>query len=339
MSHQQSPLFTAHRHPLVPPWRRFAILSQHGKDHTPSLDKIPKSPSETTTSPPTNTGPGGHGDGLFSLRRRVSQRERAQDDAENSNGLHPATPKSMSGSIIPPLFDMTALGTCACDSPEPLRIGVVWYLNVHSRPPYQWQCCEALLYPYMLLLSWTAPGGGRGVVTLDLLNCMEVRSVPSPTHSSAREDVGTIAARTQAVEGQGPDLMESLCPFQLLYTDGVERLAAESARKRVRWVSAVWEALDHSFTLPKCSKPGSPRGSIRTIHLITSTSTCGSTSCSASTVFSPLLHTIPSISDLSDRMMVPYPTIHTCTQATPRLLLQVEVALCGILVQHLCTYI
>jgi hypothetical protein len=92
----------------------------------------------------------------------------------------------------------------------------------------------------MLLLSWIAPGGGRGVVTLDLLNCTEVRSVPSPPHSSAREDVGTIAARTQVAEGQGPDLMELLCPFQLLYTDGVERLAAESARKRVRWVSAVW---------------------------------------------------------------------------------------------------
>ncbi|KAI6104896.1 hypothetical protein EV401DRAFT_628055 [Pisolithus croceorrhizus] len=172
-------------------------------------------------------------------------------------------------------------------------------------------------YPHMLLLSWIALGGGRGVVTLDSLNCTEVRLVPSPTHSNAREDVGTIAARTQVVEGQGPDLMELLCPFQLLYTNSVERLAAESARKRVRWVSAVWKALDRSFTLPKCSKPGSPRGSIRTIHLITNASTCGSTSCSAFTVFAPLLHIIPSVSDLSDRMMVPYPAIHMCTQATP----------------------
>ena len=95
----------------------------------------------------------------------------------------------------------------------------------------------------MLLLSWIAPGGGRGIVTLDLLNCTEVRSVPSPTHSSAREDVGTVAALTQSDEGSGSgsqSLMELLCPFQLLYGDGVERLAAESARERVRWVSAIW---------------------------------------------------------------------------------------------------
>jgi hypothetical protein len=49
----------------------------------------------------------------------------------------------------------------------------------------------------MLVLSWIAPAGGRGVVTLDLLNCTEVRSVPSPTHPSAADDVGTIAAREQ----------------------------------------------------------------------------------------------------------------------------------------------
>jgi hypothetical protein len=95
----------------------------------------------------------------------------------------------------------------------------------------------------MLLLSWIAPGGGRGIVTLDLLNCTEVRSVPSPTHSSAREDVGTVAALAQSDGSSGSgsqSLMELLCPFQLLYGDGVERLAAESARERVRWVSAIW---------------------------------------------------------------------------------------------------
>jgi hypothetical protein len=92
----------------------------------------------------------------------------------------------------------------------------------------------------VLLLSWIAPGGGRGVVTLDLLNCTEVRSVPSPTHPSAKEDVGTIAALAQIAEGSSAPLMDVLCPFQLLYGDGVERLAAESARERVRWVSAVW---------------------------------------------------------------------------------------------------
>lgn len=86
------------------------------------------------------------------------------------------------------------------------------------------------------------PGGGRGVVTLDLVHCNEVRSVPSPSHPSARDDIGTIAARLQMSQGEvvDYDLLEMLCPFQLLYSDGVERLGAESARERVRWVSAIW---------------------------------------------------------------------------------------------------
>ena len=171
----------------------------------------------------------------------------------------------------------------------------------------------------MLLLSWIAPGGGRGVVTLDLLNCTEVRSVPSPSHPSAREDVGTIAARAQIAEGNCPPLLELLCPFQLLYSDGVERMAAESARERVRWVGAIWyciilhlhglvllmisrrEALDRTVTLPSRSEPGSPTGSIRTIRTMTSTTSVsgsGSGSGSASTMFVPPLHTIPSLSDL-----------------------------------------
>lgn len=100
----------------------------------------------------------------------------------------------------------------------------------------------------MLLLSWIAQGGGRGIVTLDLLNCTEVRSVASPTHPSAQDDVGTIAARAQTANAQAEGfgelgLLETLCPFQLFYGDGVERLGAESARERVRWVSAIWYVL------------------------------------------------------------------------------------------------
>ncbi|KAG9313810.1 hypothetical protein JVU11DRAFT_6171 [Chiua virens] len=238
-------------------------------------------------------------DGRFGLRRRTSRVERqpASESADNALNL-PTTPKSISGNIIPPPFEMTELGAYARDSREPLRKGDLWYLNVHSGPPYRWQRCEALLYPHMLLLSWIAPGGGRGVVTLDLVNCIEVRSVPSPNHPSAREDVGTIAARAQVAEGNSSPLLELLCPFQLLYGDGVERLAAESARERVRWVSAIWEALDRSITLPNRSLPGSPAGSIRTIRSMSSVSGTGSGSGSASIVFVPPLHTIPSVSDL-----------------------------------------
>lgn len=75
--------------------------------------------------------------------------------------------------------------------------------------------------------------------------------MPSPTHPTARDDIGTIAAQAQANDQDDPDLdhlgdmnlVEALCPFQLLYSDGVERLGAESARERVRWVSAIWLVL------------------------------------------------------------------------------------------------
>ena len=101
------------------------------------------------------------------------------------------------------------------------------------------------------MLSWTAPGGGRGVVTLDLLNCTEVRSVPSPSHPSAREDVGSAAALQQSnlFDTEAAGLVDFLCPFQLLYTDGVERLGAESARERVRWVGAIWYVILHCFEI------------------------------------------------------------------------------------------
>ena len=155
---------------------------------------------------------------------------------------------------------------------------------------------------------------------LDPLNCTEVHSVPSLNHPSAREDVRTIAACAQIAKDNCPPLMELLCPFQLLYTDDVEQLAAESARERVCWVSAIWyaifcfhkissvatsfrEVLDHTVTLLRCLEPGSPAGSIRTIHTITSATSAsgsGSGSGSASTMFVLPLHTIPSLSDLSD---------------------------------------
>ncbi|KAH9053604.1 hypothetical protein EDB87DRAFT_1569203 [Lactarius vividus] len=193
----------------------------------------------------------------------------------------PRTSTSFVSSVVPPPFDLAELGTfakgnqevschghvitsvptmiywsllacvvslCLWTNPflyQPLRIGLLWYLNVHAPPPYRWQRCQAILYPHMLVLSWIAQGGGRGIVTLDLLNCTEVRSVASPTHPSAQDDVGTIAARTQTANAQAEgfgdlSLMETLCPFQLFYSDGVERLGAESARERVRWVSAIW---------------------------------------------------------------------------------------------------
>jgi hypothetical protein len=96
----------------------------------------------------------------------------------------------------------------------------------------------------MLLLSWLSPGGGRGIVALDLLNCSSVTSVPTPT---PRDDVGTIAARLQTEdarrEGREEEaLMDILVSFHMIYADGVERLGAESIPERSKWVDRLWYA-------------------------------------------------------------------------------------------------
>lgn len=123
----------------------------------------------------------------------------------------------------------------------------MWYLNVHAEEPYQWIRTRAVLCPGVLILSWIAPNDGRGLVSLDLINHIEVRSVPSPHYCDARDDIGSIAAQTQTDEEravvpspEGEGLADFLCPFQLLYSDGLERLGAKSARERVRWVAALW---------------------------------------------------------------------------------------------------
>ncbi|KAG1819261.1 uncharacterized protein BJ212DRAFT_1345067, partial [Suillus subaureus] len=282
------------------------------KERTPGLGKVKSESSEggSELSPPGASKM----EGLFSLRRRASRqgprgqppvtpdrnggkgnvggtsRNRENEGITSSGNNVIRRRVSSTSSLIPPPFDMTDMG--ARENREPIRIGTLWYLNVHSPTPYLWQKCSALLYPHVLILSWSAPGGGRGVVSLDLINCTEVRSTPGFTHPGARGDVGG----DECSSADGVSLVEILCPFQLLYSDGVERLAAESARERVRWVSAIWEALDRSLSLPNRSQSGSPTGSIGTIHSVASTT---STSAgSRSTVFVPPLHTIPSLSDL-----------------------------------------
>lgn len=123
---------------------------------------------------------------------------------------------------------------------QPLRIGHLWYLHVHREEPFIWIRCRAILFRTQLQLSWVEPSGGRAVINLDLLNCHEVRSSLAPFHRDAWGDIGSIAARNQANPDQAFDFVNDLCPFQLLYEDGVERLAASSQRERVRWVEAIW---------------------------------------------------------------------------------------------------
>ncbi|KAG8921124.1 hypothetical protein FRC01_000399 [Tulasnella sp. 417] len=182
--------------------------------------------------------------------------------------------------------------------------GHLWSLNVHSGSPFTYVRTLAILYPTQLVLSWIAPGGGRGVVTLDLVNCTEVRSVPSPAHHSAQNDIGSIAAREQSAAPGADNLIEILCPFQLLYGDGVERLAAESARERVRWVGAIWDALSRATTIAaQSTRASSPPLSLRLTPSIRSlrseqteqTSRTTSTEGSRSTTFLPPQSEIPTI--------------------------------------------
>ncbi|KAJ9125672.1 hypothetical protein QFC22_000634 [Naganishia vaughanmartiniae] len=124
---------------------------------------------------------------------------------------------------------------------EPLRLGELWYLNVHDPlQAYKWIKCDAQLFADRLILTWIPDvgDGSRGIITLDLVHCLEVRSIPSPHHPSAANDIGSIAAKAV------PDLSNNLYPFQLGYDDGVERLGSDSARDRVRWVSAIWDVLE-----------------------------------------------------------------------------------------------
>lgn len=90
---------------------------------------------------------------------------------------------------------------------------------MHSLPPYRWVRVRATLYP-------------NALIRVDLINCNEVRSVPSPLHQDAIDDIGSIAPRAQPAEedvGEGEYLADFLCPFQFIYSDGLGRFGAENA--------------------------------------------------------------------------------------------------------------
>ncbi|CAA7269900.1 unnamed protein product [Cyclocybe aegerita] len=273
-------------------------------------ERTPASGRSGDRSPLTSVSPPQDNDGLYGIRRRVEgARARLRESRQISNPLvTPTRPaledvpdnasvRSGRSGVLPPGFDLNEFSNYAQSKEPPVHIGLLWYLNVHASPPYRWQRCQALLYPHMLLLSWLAPGGGRGIVALDLLNCTSVQSAPSPTHPSARDDVGTIAARQQMSERDALPLMDMLVPFHMLYADGVERLAAESLLERQKWVNRLWEAVNRPLVVPNSvSVTRSPTGSIRTILSINSSSSTSSNG-SRSTVFVPPLSSLPDISD------------------------------------------
>ncbi|KAK8850475.1 hypothetical protein IAR55_004393 [Kwoniella newhampshirensis] len=137
---------------------------------------------------------------------------------------------------------------------EPLRTGALYYLNVHDdeiRPNYKWVQADGRLYQEGLELTWISPRG-RAAVTLDLEFCEEVASTYSPNNPMAGDDIGATAARRQG------DLADNLYPFKLVYDDGVERLACDSARERVRWVNAIWTVLERT-RMPTADRSASLR--------------------------------------------------------------------------------
>ncbi|KAI0273189.1 hypothetical protein BGY98DRAFT_936350 [Russula aff. rugulosa BPL654] len=87
-------------------------------------------------------------------------------------------------------------------------------------------------------------------------------AVVSPTHPSAQNDVGRLPRST-----------DCKCPGRrhwgvvfgdavlLFYSNGVEQLGTESAKKCLRWVSAIWEVPNCSVTVPNRSEAQSPSGS------------------------------------------------------------------------------
>ncbi|KAK6906657.1 hypothetical protein I203_100644 [Kwoniella mangroviensis CBS 8507] len=132
---------------------------------------------------------------------------------------------------------------------DPIKTGALYYLNVHdqdSRPNFKWVQADGRLYNEGLELNWVSDKG-RATVTLDLEFCDEVASTYSPNNPMAGDDIGAAAARRQ-----GP-LADSLYPFKLVYDDGVERLACDSARDRVRWVNAIWTVLERTRAAPSAS--------------------------------------------------------------------------------------
>lgn len=95
----------------------------------------------------------------------------------------------------------------------------------------------------MLVLTWIVPGGRRGTIMLDLLNCNSVGTALSPQHPQARDDIGAIAAKEQSTEPGQEGLLEMLSPFHLMYEDGTERLGTDSPRERLAWINAIRYAM------------------------------------------------------------------------------------------------
>jgi hypothetical protein len=113
----------------------------------------------------------------------------------------------------------------SCPNLQPVNAAPVWYYNVHRLPPYTWNYAEGYLFRNMMLLSWVAPTGGRVVVKLDLLSCVEIRT----SRPQGASDI--------TVEREGES--HRLQTFELGYGDSIERLGCETRVEMLDWFNSI----------------------------------------------------------------------------------------------------
>ncbi|KIP07756.1 hypothetical protein PHLGIDRAFT_408118 [Phlebiopsis gigantea 11061_1 CR5-6] len=119
----------------------------------------------------------------------------------------------------------------------------LWYYNVHRLSDYTWQRGHAQLYPHMLVVRWSEASGLIAEVKLDLLSCVEIRTVrPSGTERDIRVEVEREDGRRESMR---------LMTFELGYSDSLERLGGETRSAMVAWFEAIQCAPFHLH--PACT--------------------------------------------------------------------------------------
>lgn len=83
-------------------------------------------------------------------------------------------------------------------------------------------------------LAWITADGRKGIATLNLVECVDSQSMPTTSHDSMREDIGSVAWNQEA------NGLDGIYPIHLIFSDGVERLACESLKERLTWAGAIW---------------------------------------------------------------------------------------------------
>lgn len=83
----------------------------------------------------------------------------------------------------------------------------------------------------MLVVRWTEPSGLIAEVKLDLLSCVEIRTVrPSGMEKEVRVEVERADGRVENAR---------LMTFELGYSDSLERLGAETRVEMSAWFEAI----------------------------------------------------------------------------------------------------